>query len=74
MATIQSTAKTVSTALASEIVDTICEEFDYQIGNPQTKAQFAQEKLDMHLYGWIKSLVLTRRRKNAAIDTTTAGL
>lgn len=95
MATIQTTAKIVSSGLANEIVDAISEEYGYQatianpayavvdgvpngqpetITNPQTKAQFTQEKLDEFAYTWVKNIVVTRRRRNVVVDTTTAGL
>lgn len=75
MPTIQTTAKTVDTALALEFRDAICSEFNYQDTidgqpNPETKNQFAQRQLDTYSYEWAKNVIRSYRRRNKPINET----
>jgi len=88
MATIQTTAKTVTTAQALGFVDAICDEYGYQetisnpdytsengqpetIPNPQSKAQFAQSKLDEFALTWGRNIMISYRRRQLVVDTNT---
>lgn len=73
MPTIQTTGKTVSASLAQEFVNAICNNYNYQDTidgqpNPQTKAKFAQEKLDHYAYTWAKNELRSYRRSQVSVD------
>ncbi len=81
MATIQTTAFTVSNAKATEMVDIICQEYNYQttvpdgngrsIPNPQTKAQFTQAIIDNFFQTWLKNMYRTYKERVAAAAADT---
>jgi len=84
MATIQTTAKTISNAQALEFVYAICEEYQYQnlipnplfgqegqaetIANPQTKSQFAQARFDEFAHTWARSIVISYRKRKVQVS------
>lgn len=73
MPTIQTSAKTVDTALAIEIRDAFCDEYGYQDTingqpNPQSKASFAQERMDNNFVENVKDIVVNYRKRQVSIN------
>lgn len=71
MATIQTTAKTVTTQQAADFVSALCDEFSFT-GTQAEKNAFAQSKFDEFAWTWGRNIVIAyRKRQQPPVDTNT---